>query len=279
MCRSKFHNIQKQNKQNKYINTRISPHPTGEMYHFSSEHLIRSCPLPKSMFSHKSADNLTIKSSKFEPLSSLLKRNKKHLEYSIMEKMIESIGRQLHHLEMENKGISSFNLDDITVFYTDPASTATATDATATATATDATATDATATATATATIHFAITNDDKIHDIDDEQQLIIATPYHKEYTATAATTKNIAFHSPEFKEFVDKKTIPYKLHFKSGYYSFGLLCLYCYVSRNAATATATATATAALEQVLAPIVNTKIYWFFKWVLQEHPSERRYICV
>ena len=100
------------------------------MYHFSSEHLIRSCPLPKSMFSHKSADNLTIKSSKFEPLSSLLKRNKKHLEYSIMEKMIESIGRQLHHLEMENKGISSFNLDDITVFYAD------ATDATATATAT-----------------------------------------------------------------------------------------------------------------------------------------------
>jgi hypothetical protein len=181
----------------------------------------------------------------------------------MMEKMIESIGRQLHHLEVENKGISSFNLDDITVFYTD------ATDA-----ATDAD-TDA---------IHFAITNDDKIHDIDDEQQLVIATPYHKEYTATTATAtataKNLAFHSPEFKEFVDKKTLPYKLHFKSGYYSFGLLCLYCYVSRNAAAATAaTAAAATALEQVLAPIVNTKIYWFLKWVLQEHPSERRYICV
>ena len=237
------------------------------MYHFSSEHLIRSCPLPKSMFSHKSADNLTIKSSKFEPLSLFLKRNKKHLEYSIMEKMIESIGRQLHHLEMENKGISSFNLDDITVFYTDTA----ATTATATTAATDTTTTD-----TATTAIHFAITNEDKIHDIDDEQQLVIATPYHKEYTAATTTaTKNIAFHSPEFKEFVDKKTIPYKLHFKSGYYSFGLLCLYCYVSRNAADATATA----ALEQVLAPIVNTKIYWFLKWVLHEHPSERRYICV
>ena len=237
------------------------------MYHFSSEHLIRSCPLPKSMFSHKSADNLTIKSSKFEPLSSLLKRNKKHLEYSIMEKMIESIGRQLHYLEMENKGISSFNLDDITVFYTDT-DTDTDTDATTT---TD---------PDPDADIHFAITNEDKIHDIDDEQQLIIATPYHKEYTAATTTaTKNIAFHSPEFKEFVDKKTIPYKLHFKSGYYSFGLLCLYCYVSRNAATATAATAATAALEQVLAPIVNTKIYWFLKWVLQEHPSERRYICV
>ena len=223
------------------------------MYHFSSEHLIRSCPLPKSMLSHKSADNLTIKSSKFEPLSLFLKRNKKHLEYSIMEKMIESIGRQLHHLEVENKGISSFNLDDITVFYADDATT------------------------TDTADIHFAITNDDKIHDIDDEQQLMIATPYHKEYTVTTATAtaKNLAFHSPEFKEFVDKKTLPYKLHFKSGYYSFGLLCLYCYVSRNAATATAAT----ALEPILAPIVNTKIYWFLKWVLQEYPSERRYICV
>jgi hypothetical protein len=157
-----------------------------------------------------------------------------------MEKMIESIGKQLHNLEVENKGISSFNLDDITVFYG------------------------------ADADVHFAITNEDKIHDIDDEHQLIITAPYQKEYTST----KNIAFHSPEFKEFVNKKTIPYKVHFKSGYYSFGLLCLYCYVSRNA-----DATTTAAIEQLIAPIINTKIYWFLKWVLHEDPTERRYICV
>jgi hypothetical protein len=160
-----------------------------------------------------------------------------------MERMIESIGRQLHNLEVENKGISSFNLDDITVFYG--------------------------ATAATDADIHFAITNDDKIHDIDDEHQLIITAPYQKEYTAT----KNIAFHSPEFKEFINKKTIPYKLHFKSGYYSFGLLCLYCYVSRNATPAAD------AIEQLIAPIINTKIYWFLKWVLHEDPTERRYICV
>jgi hypothetical protein len=48
-------------------------------------------------------------------------------------------------------------------------------------------------------------------------------------------------------------------------------------VSRSAA-ATATATATA-LEKTLAPIINTKIYWFLKQVLQEDPIERRYICV
>lgn len=223
-----------------------------ETYHFSSEQLIRSCPLPKSMFSHKSRESLTITASKIEPLSLLLKRNKKHLPYSIMEILIESIGRQLHELEMENKGISSFNLDDITVFY---------------------------ATTSASTSIHFAITNEDKIHDIDEEHQLTISAPYPKEYTTTAAattTTKNIAFHSPEFKEFISKKTIPYTLHFKSGYYSFGLLCMYCYVSRAASPPLQK---DHALDQILAPIINTKIYWFLKWVLHENPSERRYICV
>ena len=237
-------------------------------YHFSSEQLIRSCPLPKSMFSHKSEHSLTISASKVEPLSAFLKRNKKHLEYNIMEKLIETIGRQLHHLELDNKGISGFNLDDITVFY-DIAGTRDDTCHTSHDT------TDA-------SIIHFAITNEDKIHDIDDEHQLTITSPYQKEYTTIAtATTKNIAFYSPEFKDFVSKKTLPYTLHFKSGYYSFGLLCVYCYISRSA-------DATAAItkkdqdqdhEAILSSIINTKIYWFLKRVLQENPSERRYICV
>ena len=211
-------------------------------YHFSSEPLIQSCPLPKSMISHKGPDNssLTITAVKIEPLSALLKRNKKHLEYQLMEQLIDSIGRQLQHLERENKGISSFNIDDITAFY---------------------------ANETATTAIHFAITNEDKIHDINDKNNLVITTPYPKE--------KPKAFHSPELKEFLSKKTIPYEIHFKSGYYSFGLLCLHCYVSRNA---DAAATA-AALDDILAPIINTKIYWFLKQVLQEDPTERRYICV
>jgi hypothetical protein len=202
------------------------------------------------MFSHKSVDNLTITASKFEPLTSLLRRNKKHLDYIMMERLIESIGRQLHHLETENKGISSFNLDDITVFYA-------ADDGNDGNDGND-----------ADADVYFAITNEDKIHDIDDEHQLLITTPYQKEYTAT----RNILFQSPEYKEFAAKKTIPYKVHFKSGYYSFGLLCLYCYVSR-------TLVAAENFEQVLAPIINTKIYWFLKWVLKEDPTERRYICV
>lgn len=193
------------------------------------------------MISHKGPDNssLTITAVKIEPLSALLKRNKKHLEYQLMEQLIDSIGRQLQHLERENKGISSFNIDDITAFY---------------------------ANETATTAIHFAITNEDKIHDINDKNNLVITTPYPKE--------KPKAFHSPELKEFLSKKTIPYEIHFKSGYYSFGLLCLHCYVSRNA-----DAAATVALDDILAPIINTKIYWFLKQVLQEDPTERRYICV
>ena len=154
-------------------------------------------------------------------------------------------------------GIASFNIDDITVFHADAADAADATNA-------------------ATA-IHFAITNEDKIHDINDENYLVITAPYSKEYTATATpATKNKGFHSPEFKDFIAAKTVPYNIHFKSGYYSFGLLCLYCYVSRAAATA---ATEKNDLNDILAPIINTKIYWFLKQLLQENPSSRRYICV
>jgi hypothetical protein len=242
--------------------------PPPQTYHFSSEPLIRSCPLPESMTSHKGNSNnsLTVRADKIEPLSSYVKRHKNHIEYQVIEQLIDSIGRQLQYLERMNMGIASFNMDDIMVFHTD----------TETDTATDATdATDATATA-----IHFAFTNEDKIHDINDDHHLVITAPYPKEYTAAAtAATKNKGFHSPEFKEFIKAKTVPFNIHFKSGYYSFGLLCLYCYVSRAIA-ATAIATDTEKdLNDILAPIINTKIYWFLKQVLQENPTSRRYICV
>jgi hypothetical protein len=55
------------------------------------------------------------------------------------------------------------------------------------------------------------------------------------------------------------------------------LLCLHCYVSRSATAATDDAAL--ATTAALATIINTKIYWFLKQVLQEDPTERRYICV
>jgi hypothetical protein len=221
-------------------------------YHFSSEELIQSCPLPATMFSHKSAASLTVTASKIEPLSAFLKHNQKHLEYNQMEQLIEMIGRQLHHLEVEqNKGIAVFHVDDITVFHADD---------------------DA---------VYFSLTNANKIHDIDDENNIEITTPYRDSDAATTSNLKNlknIAFYSPEMKEFISKKTIPYKIHFKSSYYSFGLLCLYCYVSRTPIIASADNTPNE-YEKLLAPIINTKIYWFLKQVLQENPTSRRYICV
>lgn len=231
------------------------------LYHFSSEELIRSCPLPKTMISHKSQSSLTIKTSKAEPLSLFLKQHKKHLSYGTMERLIEMIGKQLHNLEKQNKGISSFNLDDITVFHTADDYSDTDTD-----------------TETNIKTVYFAITNEDKICDIDDDNQMIITAPYQKEYTSS--NTRNVAFHSPEIKEFIEKKTIPYSIHFKSGYYSFGLLCLHCYISRTFRLSLSAKTKeNNEFDKILAPIINTKIYWFLKKVLHENPTERRYICV
>ncbi len=208
--------------------------PERMTYHFSSKALIRSCPLPKFMISYKGQTNnsLTVTAEKIEPLSTFLKRHKKHLEYEVMESFIASIGRQLQYLERENMGVASFNIDDITVFHNSDDNTT---------------------------TVHFAMTNEDKIHEINEDNQLVINVPYLKEYTNTATiTTKNKGFHSPEFKEFISKKIIPYNIHFKSGYYSFGLLCIYCYLSRTVTTATATATEKD-ITDILAPIINTKI--------------------
>ncbi len=241
-------------------------------YHFSSEELIRSCPLPKSFYSHRASSykSLTIEASKIEPLSSFLKINKKHTEYADMERLIEMIGRQLHHLEVEqNKGISMFHLDDITVFHSSASESEKQSAAT---------------------TAYFAITNDEHIHDIDDENQMEITTiPVSMPPSASRihghghGHARNIAFYSPEYKEFMSKKTIPYSLHFKSSYYSFGLLCAYCYVSRTDADADpdpdADADADVDFDARFASIINTKIYWFLKHVLKNTPSERRYICV
>ena len=221
-------------------------------FHFSSEVLIKSCPLPKSIFSRSSLK--AVKASKIEPLSAFLKQRKKHLEYCEIEQLIEMIGRQLHHLEtQENKGVSNFKLDDISVFHADAA--------------------DAADVADAADAVYFALTNDDNIYDIDEENQMEITTPVS---SAQSTTKQNPAFYSPEYKEFISKKSIPYKIHFKSGYYSFGLLCLYCYVTRTPVANSPTVTD---FETLFEPIINTKIYWFLKQVLQEDPTTRRYICV
>jgi hypothetical protein len=174
-----------------------------------------------------------------------------------MERLIEMIGRQLYHLEVEqNKGISMFHLDDITVFHSND-------------------------------TVYFSITNEEHIHDIDDENHMELTIPSSSSSSSNnnpRHTSKNIAFYSPEYKEFMSKKSLPYAIHFKSSYYSFGLLCLYCYVTRDISQITPATTThndddDSDFESLVAPIIHTKIYWFLKHVLRKIPTERRYICV
>jgi len=262
---------------------------TTELHYFSfsSDVLIKSCPLPKEMIHSINAKThtLTIEAARALSLSEYLKKTKKHMPYHDVEKMIHMIGKQLQRMETMDKGIASFNLDDISVFYTQPRRVTTRSRASRGASRksdTDSSASDDdddddTETDDATV-IHFALTNDDKVCDFDDAQQIKITTPYKPEYTSSSSR-HNTAFISPEFKDFISKKTLPYSIHFKSGYYSFGLLCVYCFVSKTAVIApVAPATnADAAVDAVLAPIIHTKIYWFLKRVLDENPTTRRYI--
>jgi len=252
-----------------------------QTYTFLSDSLITSCPLPKNMIHHqrRTKNMMSVSAYKIEPLSAFLKQYKKHMEYEDLERLIDSIGRQFEGLERENKGVIGFNLDDITVFHerirqkskSRDSDTASDSDTDDSDNTDD---TDAATDDTVKTIKHFAITNEDKIVDIDEENNLTITTPF----ASHDSTAKNKAFHSPEFTEFISKKTLPYAIHFKSGYYSFGLLCKYCFLSRMATTAAHTEHATHA-EHEFEPITNTKIYWFLKRVLQENPTERRYICV
>lgn len=266
---------------------------TTELHYFSfsSDVLIKSCPLPKEMIHsiNTKTHTLTIEAAhRALSLSEYLKKTKKHMEYHDVEKMIHMIGKQLQRMEAMDKGIASFNLDDISVFYTHPRRVTssnsasrgdTDTDSRDDDTETDSASDSDTETAADTATvIHFALTNDDKVCDFDDAQHLKITTPYKPEYTSSSHKPgHNTAFISPEFKDFISKKTLPYSIHFKSGYYSFGLLCVYCFVSKTAVIAPVAPATNAAVDAVLAPIIHTKIYWFLKRVLDENPTTRRYI--
>lgn len=264
---------------------------TTELHYFSfsSDVLIKSCPLPKEMIHsiNTKTHTLTIEAAhRALSLSEYLKKTKKHMEYHDVEKMIHMIGKQLQRMEAMDKGIASFNLDDISVFYTHPRRVTTRSRASRdsdsdsdSVSSDDDDTTDDTDTADTATVIHFALTNDDKVCDFDDARHLKITTPYKPEYTSSSHKPgHNTAFISPEFKDFISKKTLPYSIHFKSGYYSFGLLCVYCFVSKTAVIAPVAPATNAAVDAVLAPIIHTKIYWFLKRVLDENPTARRYLC-
>ena len=231
------------------------------------------------------------------------------MEYHHAEKMIHCIGKQLQILENQDLGIPLFNLDDIMVFFI-RRSTDTDSDDDDDDSDTDSDDDDdhkkQNILYDERYDIYFAITNDDKIQPFSstlDEstsasasaatpasastsastenklkfQQLVIQAPLHIE---TSAYKKNKAFISPEIDAFMKTKKIPYNIHFKSGYYSFGLLCIHCLLTtKQVPLHTSDIHIQNELATVLDTIINTKIYWFLTRVLAINPSERRYICV
>ena len=235
------------------------------------------------------------------------------MEYYHAEKMIDCIGKQLQMLENQDMGIPLFNLDDITVFFIRHSKYRSTTVTRDTDTDDDDTDTDDTDTDDTDDAdtddvhknrnilyderydIYFAITNDEKIQPFSESldsasvspatknklkfQQLVIQTPMHIE---TSTYKKNKAFISPEIDAFMKTKKIPYNIHFKSGYYSFGLLCIYCLLTTKQVPTQHTTDPLHIQNEivtVLQTIINTKIYWFLTRVLTVNPSERRYICV
>ena len=293
---------------------RIREKPKKQNLHYfylSSNALIDSCPVPKSHIHKKTQSShvLIVDATSAMKLSEYLKKSKIHMEYHHAEKMIHCIGKQLQILENQDLGIPLFNLDDIMVFFI-RRSTDTDSDDDDDDSDTDSDDDDdhkkQNILYDERYDIYFAITNDDKIQPFSstlDEstsasasaatpasastsastenklkfQQLVIQAPLHIE---TSAYKKNKAFISPEIDAFMKTKKIPYNIHFKSGYYSFGLLCIHCLLTtKQVPLHTSDIHIQNELATVLDTIINTKIYWFLTRVLAINPSERRYICV
>jgi len=89
------------------------------------------------------------------------------------------------------------------------------------------------ATASATPDQQPAEEEDEYTNNPAKEQYLVIQTPIKSEYTSSSMYQKNKSFISPEFEVFIKTKKIPYPIHFKSGYYSFAMLCIYCLLTKK----------------------------------------------
>ena len=302
-------------------------------FYFTSNALIESCPIPKKYIqqSKDSKNNtLIVLAHASMKLSEYLKKsNIVHMDYNHVERMIHYIGKQLQLLENKDIGIPVFHLDDFTVFFikkpkvkeTKYRSDSESTDSDTDSDSTDSTdSTDDNIIHNNNYNVYFAITNDDKLSTFKDaenydntvnaetennDQFLVINAPLHIDF---ASYQKNKSFISPEFADFKKAKSIPYDIHFKSGYYSFGLLCIYCMLTKTVVSFNKSdnqtvdidseikdclfdnqdqSKTTSTIENLsktsfitfLRMIKNTKIYWFLIRALKINPQKRQYICV
>lgn len=87
-------------------------------------------------------------------------------------------------------------------------------------------------------------------------------------------------FLSPELHDLKDNLTIPFKLYYKTSYYSFGLLLLYClYGQNNDYIFQQKITEEDNYTNLLNPIHSTKLYYFLKRCLHIKPDKRFLIFI
>ena len=87
---------------------------------------------------------------------------------------------------------------------------------------------------------------------------LVVDTPYKKD-----------DFKSPEFHSI---SSLPYRISYKSGYYSVACLGIYSLFKANITDKTE-------IDEILLPILQTTLYWFFKRALQKDLKERFLILI
>lgn len=268
--------------------------------------LVRSCPLPKFMVVEqgKERERLVVQASAVMPLSSYLHQLKNgrgrlhkivHMPYDAVLRMIYYIGAQLHALDDAGFGVPYFHLNDILVFFDqppdqdhdasggnhvyfafmNPGKLVEFVDYGAGLHPPD----DDHADDHADADGEDEDEEEEEVPDDDAEDEngyedsdlLEVLSPLIEHYDFhSKGGGKNEMFVSPEVAMVM--KSLPFRVHYKAAFYSFGLLCVHCLLGSNAAMMDVTK------KEALDAIYGTQVYWFLQRVFSVEPSERRFIC-
>lgn len=90
--------------------------------------------------------------------------------------------------------------------------------------------------------------------------------------------TKSIVFYSPIIRpvfpspELLELTNLPSSIHYKSGYYSLGVLVTFCILSKNVIQTTVSSDKE--IEAILRPIKYSKVYWFIRRCLNKRYEQR-----
>lgn len=108
------------------------------------------------------------------------------------------------------------------------------------------------------------------------EQTFIVANPQY--ILPLESETKSIVFCSPIIKpvfgnqELIELTNLPSSVHYKSSYYSLGLLVAFCLLNKNLIQNGLKTDKE--IETILHPIKYSKVYWFIKRCLNKRYEQR-----